>query len=190
MVIISSSRGNQKTHQRRVWFKTICSSRLPRGPSVIRGESQGALTCYIMAYLEVYLDYVDTLAILVMFLVGCLTVAATFFRLRATISMPKSPTSSMIDHTIAEKETSGAEEETVEKKEGGMCFCAAGIAKLNKLLGETKNKGKDLHDNDEPDPSCKHTRVSKHGSNQYVRILKCKDCGLMLSKTPRLAAVD
>ncbi len=68
------------------------------------------------------MDYADILVILVMLLVGCLTVAATLF-LHGT-------TKSMTDHTTAEKETSGAEEETLEKKEGGACFGGAGIAKM------------------------------------------------------------
>ena len=133
------------------------------------------------------MDYADILVILVMFLVGCLTVAATLF-LQGT-------TKSMTDHTTAEKESSGAEEETLDKKEGGMCFCGAGIAKLccrdyKQLLNKTKNKSKDPGDNDEPEPSCKHTRVSKRGSNQYVDIRRCRDCKQLLSKTPKPEEID
>ena len=131
------------------------------------------------------MDYADILVILVMFLVGCLTVAATLF-LQGT-------TKSMTDHTTAEKESSGAAEETLDKKEGGMCFCGAGIAKLccrdyKQLLSE--NKKKDPDDKDEPEPTYKHTRVSRHGSNGSVNILKCKDCKQLLSKTPKPAAAD
>ena len=121
------------------------------------------------------MDYSDIPVILVMFLVGCLTVAATSFLRRATISMQSSPTNSMTDHTTAEKETSGAEEEILEK-----------TAKVTK----TKTKRKEPDDKDEPVPTCKHTRVSKHGSNQYANILKCKDCNHLLSKTPKPAAAD
>ena len=121
------------------------------------------------------MDYADILVILVMFLVGCLTVAATLFLRRATISMQSSPTNSVTGHTTAEKETSETEEESLEKKEGGMCFHDAGNAKLYCKT---------------PKPTCQHTRVTTHGSNQYVNILKCKDCKQLLSKTPKPAAAD
>ncbi len=139
------------------------------------------------------MDYADIPVILVMFLVGCLTVAATLFLRRATISMQSSPTNSMTDHSTAEKETSGAKEEILEKTEGDMCFCGAGVASLccrdyKQLL--SKNKRKDPDDKDEPGPTCKHTRVSRHGSNGVVNILKCKDCKQLLSKTRKPEAAD
>ena len=59
-----------------------------------------------------------------------------------------------------------------------------------KTIAWTKTRKKDPDDNDEPEPTCKHTRVSRHGSNQYVSILKCKDCNHLLSKTPKPAAAD
>ena len=92
----------------------------------------------------------------------------------------------MTDHSTAEKETSEAKEEILEKTKGDMCFGGAGIASVccrdcKQLLSENKRKASD--DKDEPVPTCKHTRVSKHGSNGVVNILKCKDCKQLLSKS-------
>ena len=123
-----------------------------------------------MAYVEIYMDYADILVILVMFLVGCLTVAATLFLRRATTST---------DHSTAEKETSEAKDEILEKTKGEIASVCCRDYK--QLLSE--NKKKDPDDKDEPEPTCKHTRVSKHGSNGSVNILKCKDCKQLLSKT-------